>query len=117
MPISITCPGCGKRLKARDELAGKVLPCPHCKEPVHVAQPEDEIANLLLQDERPAEAPSPPEPEPEEEAAEERPAPVRRQRPRRRAQALAIGRAEQTPPAATAAAPRWYPPRSGRCPC
>jgi RsiW-degrading membrane proteinase PrsW (M82 family) len=81
MPISITCPGCGKRLKARDELAGKVLPCPHCKQPVHVAQPEDEIANLLLQDGEPAEAPSPPEPEPEPEtgAAEERPAPVRRQ--------------------------------------
>ena len=50
-----------KRLKARDELAGKVLPCPHCKQPVHVAQPEDEIANLLLQDEEPADAPSPPE--------------------------------------------------------
>jgi RsiW-degrading membrane proteinase PrsW (M82 family) len=82
VPLSITCPACGKRLKARDELAGKVLPCPNCKEKVQVPQPEDAIADLLLQSEGPAEAPPEPDPEPEPEAVEERPAPApRRPRP------------------------------------
>ncbi|HTU17989.1 MAG TPA: PrsW family glutamic-type intramembrane protease [Gemmataceae bacterium] len=51
MPISLTCPDCGKRLKARDELAGKRLPCPHCGTKVLVAQPEEDGAGYSLQDE------------------------------------------------------------------
>jgi DNA-directed RNA polymerase subunit RPC12/RpoP len=60
MPISLTCNECGKRLKARDELAGKLLPCPNCGRKVLVPEPDENIANYLLQEE--PEAPSPPLP-------------------------------------------------------
>jgi hypothetical protein len=30
MPISVACPGCGKRLKGKDELAGRRVKCPSC---------------------------------------------------------------------------------------
>src|SRR5208282_4507142 len=32
MPISVQCPVCGKKLTAKDELAGKNATCPGCKE-------------------------------------------------------------------------------------
>jgi DNA-directed RNA polymerase subunit RPC12/RpoP len=51
MPISVTCSHCGKRLKARDELAGKALPCPSCKERVLIPEAEEDIAGYLLQEE------------------------------------------------------------------
>src|SRR5579871_4911592 len=64
MPLSVTCSACGKRLKAKDELAGKVLPCPNCKAKVAIPQLEDEVGRYLLQDETHEEpaspAPSPP---------------------------------------------------------
>jgi len=31
MPIGVQCPGCGKKLTAKDELAGKKATCPGCK--------------------------------------------------------------------------------------
>ena len=31
MPISVQCPSCGKKLTAKDELAGKKATCPGCK--------------------------------------------------------------------------------------
>lgn len=58
MPISVTCSHCGKRLKARDELAGKALPCPSCKEKVLIPETEEDIAGYLLQDESPPQEPS-----------------------------------------------------------
>jgi RsiW-degrading membrane proteinase PrsW (M82 family) len=66
MPISITCPGCGRRLKAPDSLAGRRLPCPACKSQLVVPQPpaEDTAAALLLGDDHPAEPVSPPSPPP-----------------------------------------------------
>jgi predicted RNA-binding Zn-ribbon protein involved in translation (DUF1610 family) len=44
MAISLQCPGCQKRLKARDELAGKRIKCPSCGGivPVPVAASTDE---------------------------------------------------------------------------
>jgi RsiW-degrading membrane proteinase PrsW (M82 family)/DNA-directed RNA polymerase subunit RPC12/RpoP len=53
MPISVTCAHCGKRLKAREELAGKTLACPNCKEKVLIPAAEEDIAGYLLQDEPP----------------------------------------------------------------
>jgi RsiW-degrading membrane proteinase PrsW (M82 family) len=78
MPLSVTCPGCGKRLKAPDALAGRRLPCPNCKEPVQLpaAAEEDAAAYLLAGD---ADAPpSEQHEEPPPEAPE--PAPPRRRR-------------------------------------
>jgi len=34
--IAFPCPGCGKGLKVKDELAGKKGKCPHCQQPVTV---------------------------------------------------------------------------------
>ncbi|VTU00452.1 unnamed protein product [Gemmataceae bacterium] len=36
MPITLGCPSCGKRFRARDESAGKRVKCPYCAEPVPV---------------------------------------------------------------------------------
>jgi RsiW-degrading membrane proteinase PrsW (M82 family) len=66
MPISVTCSSCGQRLKAKDTLAGRVVPCPKCATPLHITQPEDDAAPYALGDEPP---PTPYIPSPHEEAA------------------------------------------------
>ncbi len=83
MPISVTCPGCGKRLKAKDSLAGRMVPCPACGTKLVIGSPEDIAAALLRDDAGPPagepEAPAPPE----DHAPPERPAePPRRPRPK-----------------------------------
>lgn len=80
MPISLTCSKCGKRLKARDELAGKRLPCPNCGSEVIVSEPEENIAGYLLQDEplTPSPPPSPIRP-PVSTEEEDEPTVARRQ--------------------------------------
>lgn len=35
MPIEVTCQ-CGKRLKAKDELAGRTVKCPNCQQPLKI---------------------------------------------------------------------------------
>jgi hypothetical protein len=47
MPISVACPGCKKKLKAKDELAGKRVKCPACGEPVVIpgASPAPQTAS------------------------------------------------------------------------
>src|SRR5947209_6217599 len=64
MPISITCPSCSKRLKAKDTLAGKLVACPSCRTRLRIPQPEteDDAAGYLLQESTPSEdLPSSPE--------------------------------------------------------
>jgi RsiW-degrading membrane proteinase PrsW (M82 family) len=65
MPISITCHGCGKRLKGNDALAGRTVPCPVCGEKLLVGSPEDIAAAMLRDEEAPTheepDAPAPPE--------------------------------------------------------
>lgn len=39
MPIDVTCQ-CGKRLKAKDELAGRTVKCPACQQPLKIARPQ-----------------------------------------------------------------------------
>jgi hypothetical protein len=59
MPIPLTCT-CGRSLKARDELAGRRVRCPDCKNVLEVPDPnapkdpEDEILDVLLADDPPA---------------------------------------------------------------
>jgi RsiW-degrading membrane proteinase PrsW (M82 family) len=64
MPISLTCTSCNKRLKAKDSLAGKIVPCPGCGEKLSIPQPDAEAdaASFLLADHQPE-----PEPETREE--------------------------------------------------
>lgn len=44
MPITLGCPSCGKRFRARDESAGKKVKCPYCQAAVPVPT-ADESAN------------------------------------------------------------------------
>jgi RsiW-degrading membrane proteinase PrsW (M82 family) len=74
VPIAITCAGCGKRLKARDELAGKILPCPNCGHRVQVPETDEDIASYLLQDEATA-VPDPPAAAAARVTADDEPAP------------------------------------------
>src|SRR5438034_10143985 len=57
MPISVTCT-CGKRLKAKDEMAGKRARCPACGNSVLIPDPESEPAPYDLEPEPPRSAPS-----------------------------------------------------------
>jgi hypothetical protein len=41
MPITLACPACSKRFKARDESAGKRVKCPYCTAAVTVPSPDD----------------------------------------------------------------------------
>lgn len=54
MPIRVDC-DCGRTVTVKDELAGKLVKCPDCKQPVRVpaadAEPED--AEMLDDDDRP----------------------------------------------------------------
>lgn len=43
MPISVTCKGCGKTLKAKDTLAGKKVKCPGCSTALTIPAPEAEV--------------------------------------------------------------------------
>jgi hypothetical protein len=36
LPVSFACPGCGKKLRARPDRAGKKVLCPHCGKPASV---------------------------------------------------------------------------------
>ena len=83
MPISVTCASCGKRLKARDELAGKRLPCPNCGQKVVVPAPKEDSDEYLLQPERPSEEETPSEQSAaKDENASEEPAKPARPAPR-----------------------------------
>lgn len=59
MAISLACSECGRRLKARDELAGKRLPCPNCRHELLIPEAEENVAGYLLQEEPPASSPPP----------------------------------------------------------
>ncbi|QJW92974.1 zinc ribbon domain-containing protein [Frigoriglobus tundricola] len=41
MPITLGCPSCGKRFRARDESAGKKVKCPYCQAAVQVPAPDE----------------------------------------------------------------------------
>lgn len=36
MPIKVQCPSCSKSFKAKDELAGRRVKCPGCKQPINI---------------------------------------------------------------------------------
>ncbi len=42
--LSFPCPACGKKLRARAELAGKKLKCPQCRQPVTVPESQTAVA-------------------------------------------------------------------------
>jgi RsiW-degrading membrane proteinase PrsW (M82 family) len=101
MPISITCPGCGKRLKGPDTLAGRTVDCPACGYPLLIPGPEDEAGHYLLREDEVPEEPAPEVPHGRRED-EPAPAPPPRRRPgmipaRRPAAALPPLRSEETP--------------------
>jgi RsiW-degrading membrane proteinase PrsW (M82 family) len=108
MPISITCHGCGKRLKAKDGLAGKTVGCPSCGTKLVIDSPDDIAAALLREDAEPQTD------EPEPSATSEEEAPEREAEPPRRTAPPSIRRkparaADMTtlPPLTTNDPPLW----------
>lgn len=104
MPISLTCSDCGKRLKARDELAGKLLPCPNCGRKVQIPEVGEDIASYLLQEESPPQCSTPSSvPEPAREEEEEQ-ITVRRKPAR---PVMKAAKTETLPPLTTNEPPLW----------
>ncbi|MDY3557881.1 hypothetical protein R5W23_005730 [Gemmata sp. JC673] len=68
MPITLGCPSCGKRFRARDESAGKRVKCPYCQTAVPVPLPEEGAAPTVPVE--PAPSPPPPRPAPPRPAFE-----------------------------------------------
>lgn len=76
MPISITCTGCGKKLKAREALAGRTVACPGCGAQLTIPQAVvEEPATYQLAEPAPEPAEPPEPPEPHQPAKRARPAP------------------------------------------
>src|SRR5262249_34722038 len=72
MPIAVTCAGCGKKLKAKENLAGRTVACPNCGKQVTIPQAEPpEDATYKVAEPSPAEA----APEPREPVRSTRPTP------------------------------------------
>ena len=46
MAIEFKCSSCSKKLKAKDEFAGKKIKCPACGAPVEIPEPEPEIFEM-----------------------------------------------------------------------
>ncbi len=109
MPISVTCHGCGKRLKAKDALAGRTVPCPACGTKLAIGSADDIAAALLREDAEPGPTesapPAPPEADADPEAAAEPPrrssAPSARRKPGRGPDVRAL------PPLTTNDPPLW----------
>ena len=54
--IRIVCPGCGKKLHAKDELAGRAAKCPGCGQPIQIpAEVVPPSGNIPLDDAEPGE--------------------------------------------------------------
>ena len=109
MPISITCHGCGKRLKAKESLAGRTVACPSCGTKLLIDSADD-IAAALLRDDAEPQAAQPEAPAPSEDDAP----PEREAAPQRRTAAASIRRkparaADVTslPPLTTNDPPLW----------
>ncbi len=51
MPITVTCTGCGKRLKAKESMAGRKVACPGCGHVLVVGSSDEDAAAFLLGDE------------------------------------------------------------------
>ncbi len=96
MPLSLTCPKCGGKLKVADTLAGKKIKCPKCSAVFAASAPEESAIT--------AETP-PPQPEgftptiappPDDEEEEEEEEPVRPKRGRRNIRKDATGEVVST---------------------
>ena len=40
MPIQVTCPGCNRKLRAKDKLAGRIVKCPKCGTAIKIGVPD-----------------------------------------------------------------------------
>jgi uncharacterized protein len=65
MPISVSCPSCGTKMKAPDNAVGKKVKCPKCANLITVTAEDDEMSAVS------AALPPPPEPEAASDVPEE----------------------------------------------
>lgn len=82
--IQVTCPGCDRKLRLDDTLAGKKVRCPTCRAVCAVPAPEPPVPDLMLPEDLPARRPvitaELAEPEPHDAEPVEEPRPRRRLR-------------------------------------
>lgn len=111
MPISVTCPGCRKRLKAKDGLAGRTVACPACGTKLVIGSAEDVAAALLLGETTPQAAePEVPPPRPDvapPKRTEKPPTSTAGARPDRPETPRAVRDVRSLPPLATNDPPLW----------
>jgi predicted RNA-binding Zn-ribbon protein involved in translation (DUF1610 family) len=67
MTISVVCSSCGSKLKANENLAGKTLRCPKCKNPVTLRPNEKDAEDLAAAILSELKDPPPVAPPPEED--------------------------------------------------
>ena len=53
--IHMVCPGCGKKLHAKDELAGRTAKCPGCGQPIRIPEAPEPSDTIPLDDAEPGE--------------------------------------------------------------
>ena len=53
--IRMVCPGCGKKLHAKDELAGGTARCPNCRQPITIPEAPPPSETIPLDDAEPGE--------------------------------------------------------------
>ncbi len=53
--IRMACPGCGKKLHAKDELAGRTAKCPNCGRPITISEAPEPSNTIPLDDAEPGE--------------------------------------------------------------
>ena len=53
--IHMVCPGCGKKLHAKEELAGRTAKCPNCRQPVAIPEAPEPSNTIPLDDAEPGE--------------------------------------------------------------
>src|SRR5207253_4606811 len=53
MPVLLACPGCGRRLKVKDDLVGRAIRCPHCRQKFRAPEAKPEAGGYAVQRERP----------------------------------------------------------------
>src|SRR5438132_12464321 len=53
MPVLLACPGCGRRLKVKDDLVGRAIRCPHCRQKFRAPEPKKAAGGYAVQRDQP----------------------------------------------------------------
>jgi predicted Zn finger-like uncharacterized protein len=81
MPVSVSCPSCERKLRVPDELLGKRVKCPGCKNTFTAEDPDAVVdVDVIEEEERPRRPVRRPEPPQDDEGIQEERRPAQRRR-------------------------------------